>query len=224
MPASYGPVVWSMTTSACALNTERGRRLGHVGAVAGGQRRGELADTAGGAVDEHPLARCEPAVLEQRLPGAERRERHGRRLGVAERTRLGREQLGRDCGVVGGDPVAVERCHPVNLITNRHVVDAVPEGDHNAGQLVRGDCRKPVDGPLQLIARERRSVDAYEHLSRARLRNRDLLADELSRSAGRPQDDRPHRRRHAGAASRASSAATADAPAATSQPSGASPR
>ena len=179
----------------CALHAARRRRRGHVGAVAGGQRRGELADTAGGPVDEHPLARGEPAVLEQPLPGAERRERHGRRLDVAERTRLGREQLGRDRGVVGGDPVAVKRGHSVNLVTDGQAVDAGPEGDDDAGQLVGGDRRKPVDGPLELVARERRSVDTNERLSVARRRCRDLLEDQLLGPAGGSQHDRSHRRR-----------------------------
>ena len=153
---------------ACALHAGRGRRRGHVGAVAGGQRRGELADAAGGPVDEDPLARSEPAVVEQPLPGAERSERHGRRLGVAERTRLGREQLGRDRRVLGGDPVAVECGHPVHLVADGHVVDAGAEGDDDARQLVGGDRREPVDGPFELVARERRRVDADERLSVAR--------------------------------------------------------
>ena len=150
----------------CALDAARRRRGGHVGAVAAGQRRGELADPAGGPVDEHALARGEPAVLEKPLPGAERGERHGGRLGVAERTRLGREQLGRDRGVVGRDSVAVERGHPVHLVTDGQPVDAGPEGSHDAGQLIGGDRREPVDWPLELVARERRRVDAHERLVR----------------------------------------------------------
>ena len=84
-------------------------------------------------MNEHPLARGEPAMVEEPLPGAERCEGHGGRLGVAQRTRLGREELGRDRGVVGGDPVTVERGHPVHLVTDLHAVDAGSEGDHDAG-------------------------------------------------------------------------------------------
>jgi hypothetical protein len=165
-----------------------------MGSVAAGERRGELADPAGRAVDQHPLARGESAVIQEPLPGAERRQRHGGRLGVAETARLGREHLDRDRGVVCGDSVAVERRHPEHLVTNGHALDAGPDGGHDAGQLVRRDRRKPVDGPLELVARERRGVDAHQRLSGARRRDRNLLADQCLGAAGRSQNHRAHRR------------------------------
>ena len=103
-----------------------------MGAAAGGERRGELTHTAARPMNEHPLARSEPAMVEEPLPGAERCEGHGGRLGVAQRTRFGREELGRDRGGVGGDPVTVERGHPVHLVTDLHAVHAGSEGDHDA--------------------------------------------------------------------------------------------
>ena len=49
---------------------------------------GEAAHPAGGAVDEHSLARDEVAVVEEPLPGAETGERDRGALDVAERSGL----------------------------------------------------------------------------------------------------------------------------------------
>jgi hypothetical protein len=165
-----------------------------MGSVAAGEQRGELPDPAGRAVDQHPLARGESAVIEEPLPGAERRQRHGCRLGVTEPARLEREHPDRDRGVVRGDSVAIERRHPEHLVTNGHTLDAGPDGSHDAGQLIRRDRRKPVDRPLKLVARERRGADAHQRFSGARRRDRDLLADQRLGAAGSSQNHRSHRR------------------------------
>ena len=55
--------------------------------------------------------------------------------------------------------------------------------DHDPAQLVGGDRREPIDGPLELVARERRGVDAHKSLSGTRSRGRDLLEDQLFRGA-----------------------------------------
>src|SRR4029450_7646373 len=62
----------------------------------------ELPHAPGGAGDEGPLPRMEPSVIEQALPGAERRQRDRRALEVVERRRLGGEQAGRGGGGGGG--------------------------------------------------------------------------------------------------------------------------
>src|SRR4051794_29951931 len=215
MPPFHGPAGWATTSPAPSSpapgtpggpgggGTRAPRRLargggggGGVGGPPGGAGGGwgNLPAPAGRAMNQRPLALGESAVVEERLPGAERRQRHRRRLGVAERSRLGREHRDRDRGVVSGYSVTVERGHPEHLVTDGHTLTAGPEGSHDAGQLIRGDRRKPVDGPLELVARERRGADAHQRLSEARSRHRDLLADQLLGAAGSSQNHRSHRR------------------------------
>src|SRR4029453_10196048 len=77
----------------------------NVGTAPARNRGRERPHAPGGAGDEGPLPRMEPSVIEQALPGAERRQRDRRALEVVERRRLGSEQAGRDGGVGGGDAV-----------------------------------------------------------------------------------------------------------------------
>ena len=80
-----------------ADQSEVRRRCGpdHVRAARAGELHGEPADAARGTVDQHALARGEPAVVEQPLPGGERGQRDRGALGVPERPRPGHQQLGR---------------------------------------------------------------------------------------------------------------------------------
>jgi hypothetical protein len=59
-------------------------------------------------VDQNALARRELPVVEQRLPGAERRKGQRGRLDVVERARLWCHERGRQDHEVGRGPVAVE--------------------------------------------------------------------------------------------------------------------
>ena len=47
--------------------------------------------------------------------------------------------------------------------------------DGDAGKLVRGNRRQPIDRPLQLATRDRRGLHADQHLARIRRRRLDLL-------------------------------------------------
>jgi hypothetical protein len=58
--------------------------------------------------EESPDPRIEPSVIEEALPGAERRQRDRRALEVVERRRLRSEQARRDGGVPGCDAIAIE--------------------------------------------------------------------------------------------------------------------
>ena len=53
----------------------------HAVAQDGGELDGVAAHAAGPALDEDPLARLEVRVVDQRLPGGQRRQRQGGRLG-----------------------------------------------------------------------------------------------------------------------------------------------
>jgi hypothetical protein len=139
-----------------------------MGAPAAGELGRELPDPAGGAVDEHPLALPQPAVVEQALPGVQRHQGDGGALEVAERAGLGGEQGGRNGGVVGGGAVPVEPDQRVHGLADAHALHALAEGRYHPGELVGGDRGKPVDGPLELVPGDRRRVHPHEGLSRPR--------------------------------------------------------
>ena len=58
--------------------------------------------------EESPDPRIEPSVIEEALPGAERRQRDRRALEVVERRRLRSEQARRDGDVPDCDAIAIE--------------------------------------------------------------------------------------------------------------------
>jgi hypothetical protein len=86
-------------------------------------------------VDEHPLGGGQTTMDEESLPGAERREWDRGALHVAERCRLRRQQRSRYGGVLGRNPVAVERSKRVHLVADRDLSHVVCGRDH-PGQLV----------------------------------------------------------------------------------------
>jgi hypothetical protein len=101
------------------------------------QLRRELADTTHSSVYEYPLAGREAAMNEETLPGTECRQRHRCAFHVAERSRLPREERSRDGGVLGRDPVAVERRQRIDLVAHGDAHDVVRDPRNHAGQLVR---------------------------------------------------------------------------------------
>src|SRR5262249_49850556 len=126
----------------------------------------EVADAAGRTVDQHALTGLEPTMIEQRLPGAERSEWNGRALDMVERLGFRREHVGRNGRVLSGHPVTVERGQGPDGLARRDAVDVRSDGRDDSGELVRGRRRQPVDGPVELVARDRRRVDTDECLSR----------------------------------------------------------
>ena len=105
-------------------------------APAAGELHGHMPDTTVRARDADALTGLQPAMDNQRLPGAEAGHGQRRRLDVAERTRLGREHLHRDERVVGCYPVAVKRREREHVFTGREPVAVL---DDDARQLMGGD-------------------------------------------------------------------------------------
>jgi hypothetical protein len=60
----------------------------------------------------------------------------------------------------------------IALVELAHV--GADAGD-DPGQLVRGDCGQTIEGPGQLVTRERCGPDANERLACSRLRHEELL-------------------------------------------------
>ncbi len=142
---------------------------------------------------QHPLAFLEPAVVEQPLPGAQRGKRDRRALDVTERSRLRREDpCGDDC-VLGGGAVAVEAGERVHRLADLDIGHVGGNRHDDPGELVRRDCGKTVDGPVELVPGDRGGVDADERLTRPWPRDLDLLDGKLGGAAGRVQADRRHR-------------------------------
>ena len=160
-----------------------------------GELHREAADAARGTVDQHALARAEPAVVEQPLPGGERGQRDRGALGVPERPRLRHQQLGGHRRVVGRDAVAVERREREHLVAGRDAGDAGPDFLDHSGELVGRDRRQAVDRPFQLVAGDRRRVHADERLRRTGSWPVGVLDRELLGTARRTQPDDAHQPR-----------------------------
>lgn len=143
---------------------DRRRRADHVRPVRARKLDREPADRPGGAVDQDAFSRGQPPVVEQPLPGAERRKRDRGALGVLDRPRLADEQLGGHRRVVGGDAVTVERREREHPVAGREPGHVRAELSDDAGELVGRDRGQPVDGPLQLAAGDRGRPDADECL------------------------------------------------------------
>ena len=137
-------------------------------------------------------------MVEQPLPGAERRQRDRGALGMLERPRPADEQLGGHGGVVGGDAVAIERREREHLVAHRDVGHARPHLLDHAGELVGRDRRQPVDRPRQLVASDRGRVHADERLRGTGSRPLDLLDHELLRTS---RSTEPHDAHHAASSS-----------------------
>jgi hypothetical protein len=167
----------------------RGRE--DVGATPTGQLRRELADTTDRSVDQHLLAGCEATVIEEPLPGAQRRQRDHRALHVAQRSRFRRQERSRDGGVLGRNPVAVEWCQPVHLVADGDLGTFGYGRDH-AGQLVGRNCRQSIERPVEFVARDCGSVYFHEYVARARRGCLDRLVPKLG-DAGTMQADCLHR-------------------------------
>jgi len=91
----------------------------------------ELADPTRGSVNEDALARCQLAVIEEPLPGTERREGDRGRLRMRERSRLRRQEFAGDGRVVRGDAIAIEPGEGVNRIPDRGLTHVSSHrGDH----------------------------------------------------------------------------------------------
>jgi hypothetical protein len=145
-----------------------------------------------GSVDQHALAGSQPAVVEEALPGGQRRQGDRGALGGAERPRPRHQKLGRHCGVVGRDAVPVERREREDLVARRDGGDAGSGLLDHSGELVGRDRRQAVDRPLQLIARDRRRVHPHERLAGPGAWSTGLLDRELPGTARRPQPDDAH--------------------------------
>jgi hypothetical protein len=158
-----------------------------VGAATAGQLHGKSAHRPGGAGDQHALARAQGAVVEQPLPGGERRQRYRSGLGVPEVGRPAHQQLLRHHREVGGHTVAVEGREREHPRAGRDARDALAQLRHHAGELVRGDRGQAVHRPLELVARDRRRVHPDERLAPPGPWALGLLEGELLRSR-QPQD------------------------------------
>ena len=139
-------------------------------AARAGELNGESPDATRGTVDQYPLACGEPAVVEQPLPGGERGQRDRGALGVPERARLRRQQLGGQRRVVRCDAIAVERREREDLVADRYIRDAGSHFLDHSGELVGRDRRQAVGGPFQLATGYRRGMHAHERLRRTRSR------------------------------------------------------
>lgn len=84
---------------------------------------GEAADNASRAMDQHSLTCFQVAVVEERLPSGEGRERNRGALDVTERSRLRDEDALRNDGVVSGGSVVIETAQPVYRFSDREVVN-----------------------------------------------------------------------------------------------------
>ena len=108
----------------------------HVRTAGLGDLHGHVPDAAGGGVDEHPLARLDVGVLDERLPCGQRHERQGGGLHVVEGGGLGGEpgRGGGDVLGVGSVPERV-REHPEHLVAGGEARDADAHLLHHSGQV-----------------------------------------------------------------------------------------
>ena len=153
----------------------------------------EVTYPAGRPVHDHTLARLEPAVHEQPLPGGEGWHRHGGSLHVVDCVRLRREDRLRYRRELGGNPIAVERGEREDRIADPHPIDVGRHRGHDAGELVRGCRGQSVCGPVEFVTSDRRGVDADERFARRRIGDVDPLERESLRPLRRSRSDRSHR-------------------------------
>ncbi|HEU0212920.1 MAG TPA: hypothetical protein VFR13_02460 [Jiangellaceae bacterium] len=163
----------------------------HVCTAKTGKLRSQVTDASGGSVDEHTLTLLEPAPLEKALPGAERSERDRSAGHVVDRRGFRRQHIRGHCDVVSGGAVAVEGRQRIDRFADRHRANVRGDGGDDARELVGGDGRETVHGPVELVARYRRCMHPDERLSRIRTWRLDPLRYQPLRS-GRTQSDRFH--------------------------------
>ena len=108
-------------------------------------------------------------------PGCEQRRRHG--------------------DVLGRGAIAIEGREPVHLVAERKALHIVRNLHHDARDLVRRNRRQPIDGPLELVARDRRRMYAYEGFRPSEGGNRHRVDLEPTRFIGAVQAYGPHRAR-----------------------------
>jgi hypothetical protein len=123
-------------------------------------------------------------VVEKGLPGAQRRERDGGTLDVAQRPWLGGEDGRRDDGVVRCGAIAVEAAQGKDRLADRDVVDVGSNRGYDARELVRRRRREPIDRPIELVSRDRCGVYADERLACPVPGRLELVDDELLGPAG----------------------------------------
>jgi hypothetical protein len=133
-------------------------------------------------------------VDEEPLPGTERRQWDRGALHVAERCRLRRQDPSRDRGVLGRNPVAVERSKRIHLVADRNLGDADTGRDHT-GQLVRRNRRQPIERPLELVTRDGGGMYFDEYLACSKWWRLDRLVPKPV-DAGSVQADCLHRSRN----------------------------
>jgi hypothetical protein len=143
--------------------------------------------------DQDALPLLQGAVVEQTLPRAQGGEWDRGARDVVQGARLGGEDVGRDGGVLGGDAVAVERGECEARVADRDALDVVSHGGHDPRELVRRDRGEPVDGPGQLVTRDRRGVHTDEPLPRTQRGCLDVVQREGIETARRvePQGSHP---------------------------------
>ena len=95
----------------------------------------EVADAAGGSLDEHPLTIRQPTVVEEPLPGTERRERNSGALDVADRLRLWGKKLAANGRIFGSRALAVEIGQPIDGLVDSDIVSVGPDRGHDPGEL-----------------------------------------------------------------------------------------
>jgi hypothetical protein len=164
----------------CRVNVPWRHGSDDVGSRVPSQLRRKGTDTAGNAVNQHPLARREMPMIEQPLPGAERGEGDCSRFRVIERSWLRGEESRRDGDVLRRRSITIERRQREDRVASCDVLDVTRDECNDSRELVRRDCWKPVSRPIEFIARNRCGMNAYERLSMPGLRGLNLLDSDLS--------------------------------------------
>jgi hypothetical protein len=152
-----------------------------------------VTDTAGGAVDEHPLPSLQPPVVEESLPSAQPCERERGALDMTERSRLRQQRHRRRNDKLGGRAITVKRQQTVHRLTDRNPIDAHADRSNDARELIGGNRRKTIGRPFQLVAREPRRVDTHQRLSLDRLGYLDLVQRQRFGSGRSVQSRGSHR-------------------------------
>jgi hypothetical protein len=111
---------------------------------------------------------------------------------VIEASRLGRQEVRGDDGVLGRNPVPIEGGQGIHGVTGCEPADAAADGLDDAGQLVRRDRRQAVERPRQLVPGDRSGMHAYERVPVPRLRDREVVDREPVDAAVGMESHRAH--------------------------------
>lgn len=148
---------------------------------------GERADAASPAVDQHALTRREIALVEERLPSRQRRQRHGGGLGVRRGGGLGQKFVGPHGDEVRVGAVTTEIDQSENFIPDLDPCGTRSDVLDDPGYLMaRDDGRcawgavmaEPCPVPVELTRRDAAGVDPDQNVSGSKPGQRRLLDDE----------------------------------------------